>query len=86
MVTVEYTHKIYADQTVKLRIISSRGYKYVLIMYLHDANAILAEPLKSKSGSHILESYTKKVEHLTNRVYRPGLHWLDNEASDSLKK
>ena len=39
--TVEENHKIYTYQTVKLPIISSRGNKYILIMYVYDYNAIL---------------------------------------------
>ena len=86
METVEKTNNIYNDQTGKFPMNSSRGNKYVLIMYVYDANAILSEPLKSKSSSHILEAYTKKVEHMTNRGYRSWVHWIDNEASASLKK
>ena len=80
MATVDETHKIYTDQTSKFPITSSWGNKYVLIMYVYDANTILTSPLKSNSNSHILEAYTKKVEHITNRGYRTRVHWLDNES------
>ena len=86
MAKVDETHKIYTDQTGKSPITSSRGNKYILTMYVYDANAILVSPLKSRSGSHILESYTKHVEHLTNIGYRLRFHWLDNDASASIKK
>ena len=65
---------------------SSQGKKYVINMYVYDANTILEERLNSRYGSHILEAYTKQVEHLTNRGYTPWVHWLDNEAYTSLKK
>ena len=84
--TVDETHKIYTDQTGKLPIKSSRGNKYIRIMYVYDANSILASPLKIRSGSHILEAYTKQVAHIPTRRYRPRVHWLDNESSASLKK
>ena len=42
MATVEETHKIYTDQTGKYPITSSQGNKYMPIMYVYDANAILA--------------------------------------------
>ena len=64
----------------------SQGNNYLLLIYVYDANTILEEPLKSRSNSHILEAYTEKVKHVTNRGYRPRVHWLDNEASVSLKK
>ena len=70
----------------KFPMTSTLGNKYVLLMYVFDANAILVEPFKRRSGSHILEAYTKKVGHLTNRGYIPRLHCLDNEASVSLNK
>ena len=52
---------IYTDQTGNLPMTSIQVNKYILIMYVYDANVILAAPLKSMSGSHILEAYTKKV-------------------------
>ena len=61
MATVEETHKIYTYYMGKYPMTSIRGNKYLLIMYVYDANAILAELLNNRSGSHILESYTKKV-------------------------
>ena len=85
MSTVDENHKIYTDQTVKFPITSSCGNKYILIMYVYDANTIREAPIKSRFDINILESYTKKIEHLTNRGYRPRSHCLDNEASDSLE-
>ena len=67
MATVKETHKIYTDQTGKSPITSSKGNKYILIMYVYDDNKILASPLKSRSVRHLLEAYTKQVEHLTTR-------------------
>ena len=65
---------------------SSRGNKYILLVYVYDANTVLSEILKSRYGIHLLEDYTKQVEHLTNRGYIQRVHWLDIEASTSLKK
>ena len=86
IIIVDKTHKIYTDQTGKFPIISSRGNKYILIIYVYDATVILASPLKIRSGSHILEAYTKQVEHLVNIVYIPRVHWLENESFSSLKQ
>lgn len=49
IVRVEYTAKIYSDQTGVFSFLSSRGYRYILIAYDVDSNAIMAWPLKSKS-------------------------------------
>ena len=86
MATVDDTHNIHTNQTEKFPITSIWGNKYILIMYVYDANAILAAPLKSRSGSHILEAYNKQVQHLTNRGYIAQVRWMDNEALASLKK
>ena len=86
MAIVNKTDKIYKNQTVKFSMTSSQGNKYVLIMYVYYDKNILEEPLKGRSGSHILEVYTNQVKHLTNRVHIPRVHWLDNESSASLKK
>ena len=41
MDTVDKSHKIYTDQTGKTLMKSSRVNKYLLIMYVYDANDIL---------------------------------------------
>ena len=74
MATVNEAQKIYTDQTGKFLIKFSQRNNYVLIMYVCNANSILAEPLKSRSGRCILEAYVNQVEHLTNRGYRPQVH------------
>ena len=80
MATVDETYKIYNDHMGKLPMTSSQGNIYILIMYVYDVNTILAAPLKSRSGSHIMQAYTKQVENINNRGYRPRVHWLGNEA------
>ena len=86
MATVDETHKIYTDQTGKFLITSSRGNKYILIMYVYDDNSNLTSPVNSRSVRHTLEAFTKQVEHITNIEYIPWVHWLDNEALASLNK
>jgi hypothetical protein len=38
--------QIYTDQTVRFPVVSSKGNKYVMILYDYDSNAILAQPIK----------------------------------------
>ena len=78
MATVGETHNIYTDQKGKFPIMFSWGNKYILIIYVYDANAILESLMRSKSSRHILEAYTKQVEHITHRGYITRVHWLDN--------
>jgi hypothetical protein len=86
-VTIEETGKVYNYQTGAFAIISSNGHKYMLIMYHYDTNAILVEPLKkTQHGNEILRGYQKLYTHLANRGFKPTTHWLDNEASTTLKE
>jgi len=45
LVTTNDLQTSYSDQTGKFPVQSSRGYKYIMILYGHDSNAILAKPL-----------------------------------------
>jgi hypothetical protein len=83
--TVEETGRIYTDQTGQFPVWSSNGYRYMLVMYHYDTNAILVAPLKTRQGNEILRGYTKLYQHLNERGFRPTTHWLDNEASNALK-
>jgi hypothetical protein len=82
--TVEETGKVYTDQTGQFPIASSSGYKYMLVMYHYDTDAILSKPLKTQHGNGILRGYAKLYTHLTNRGFKPTTHWLDHEASTAL--
>lgn len=84
--TVTETGKIYTDQTGRFPVTSSRGNKYILVLYDYDTNAILTEPLKNRTGNEILRAYQKLHTYLTSRGFKPCTHWLDNEASDALKQ
>jgi hypothetical protein len=72
--TIEDTGKIYTDQTGRFLVTSSQGHKYILILYDYNSNAILAEPIKSRSGSDILRAYTKLFDYLQQRGFKPRTH------------
>ena len=46
--------KIYTDQNGRLPVISSKGTKYVFVLYWYDANVIISENLKDRTGKTIL--------------------------------
>ena len=79
------TGQIHSDLTGRFPVTSVQGHKYILILYDHDSNAILAEPLKSRSDTHVLQAYDKLISLLKSRGLTPCLHRLDNEASNALK-
>ena len=84
--TVAYEGKLYSDQTGRFTVTSIRGVKYVFILYSYDANGILSEPLKIRTGKNILLEYTTCNNYLKERGFNPKIHWLDNKASSALDK
>ena len=46
--TIEFTGKVSTDQTGRFPVTFHRGIKYPMVLYDHDSNAILAEPLTSR--------------------------------------
>ena len=55
----ETSERTYSDQTGAFPIQSSRGNKYIFIMYAYDANAIMVEPIKSRQAKTITEASIK---------------------------
>eukprot|EP00957_Ditylum_brightwellii_P122145 9315071-Ditylum_brightwellii.AAC.1 len=51
--------KIYTYQTGQFPVVSSRGNKYVMVIYPYDANCILVEPMKNRTERSIIEAYEK---------------------------
>ncbi len=83
---IEATGQIYTDQTGRFPTTSSRGNKYVMILYDYDSKAILAEPLKFKSEGEMIRAYTKLHEYLSDRGLKPRLQKLDKECPAGLKR
>jgi hypothetical protein len=80
------TGKIYGDLTGRFVAESSRGMKYLLILYDADSNAILAEPIKNREARTIVAAYKVLLEQLKAAGLTPRLLRLDNEASAALSK
>ena len=85
-VAVEEIGKIYTDQTGAFPVLSSKGNRYIFVLYHYDTNAILTEPLKNRTANEILRAHDKLVQYLTKRGYVPKLHMLDNEVSKIVKE
>ena len=54
--TVELTGKVSTDQTGRFPVTSSRGSKYLMVIYYHDSNAIIPEPIKSRSEAELIRA------------------------------
>ena len=84
--TVEFTGKVSTDQTGRFTVTSSRGSKYLMLLYDHDSNAILTEPL-TYCRKHELISATRVLQsYLYDRGLTPHYQMLDDECPGGLKQ
>jgi hypothetical protein len=77
--------QIYTDQTGRFPVVSSKGNKYIMILYDYDSNAILAQPIKDLTAPELLKAFQVMEQALVARGLKPKLMKLDNEASKLLK-
>lgn len=80
----ELKNSIATDLCGRFPITSTRGMKYILLLYDYDGNSILATPLRSREGSEITRGYKFLYEQLTDAGIVPVLQHLDNEISKDL--
>ena len=76
---------IYSDPRGRLPTTSSRGRKYIYVMYMYDCNTILTTATNNRSGNEMIQSFTYSTEDLKRRGLNPGFHFMDNKASAVLK-
>ena len=75
----------YGDLTGTFPYTSSRGNKYIYVMYDHDSNGILVAPLKSRNATTIVEAWKNLFECLTKHGHKTKVFILDNGFSTLLK-
>jgi hypothetical protein len=83
---ITITGQIYSDQTGRFPVTSSKGNKYIMVVYDYYSTAILAEPLKNRTERELLRAYSKMHQYLTNLGLKPQLQKLDNKRSAALKQ
>jgi hypothetical protein len=66
-------------------VVSSKGKKYIMILYDYDSNAIMAQPIKDRTAPELLRAFQVMEQELVARELKPKLMKLDNEASKLLK-
>jgi hypothetical protein len=49
--------QIYTDQTGRFPVVSSKGNKYIMILYDYDRNTILANPIKDRTSPDLLRAF-----------------------------
>jgi hypothetical protein len=72
--------QIYTDQTGRFPVVSSKGNKYIMILYDCDSNAILAQPIKNRTAPELLKAFQFMEQELVARGLTPKLMKLDNKA------
>jgi hypothetical protein len=77
--------QIYTDQTGRFPVVSSKGNRYIMILYDYDSNAILAQPIKDRTYPELLKAFQVMEQDLMARGLKPKLMKMDNEASKLLK-
>jgi hypothetical protein len=77
--------QIYTDQTGGFPVVSSKGNKYIMILYAYDSDAILAQPIEDRTAPELLRAFQYMEQELVARGLKPRLMKLDNEASKLLK-
>jgi hypothetical protein len=80
-----YAGQIYTDQTGRFPVVSSKGNKYIMILYDYDSNTILAQPIKDRTAPELLKAFQVMEQELVARGLKAKLMKLDNEASKLLK-
>ena len=81
----EPTGKVYTNLTGRFPVQSSRGHKYIPVVYNFDSNSIHVKLLKSRHDNDTIKAYEDIYNMLTRQGLKPQLHWLDNEASKAVK-
>ena len=61
---IDNNARSYSDQTGRFPMTSSKGNKYVFILYDYDANALLATAIPNRQGNTICEAWTKTYKQL----------------------
>ena len=78
--------KAYFDLTGQFPYTLTRGYKYIFLLYNYDSNAILTEPIKSRSASEIKQAWINLHTTLNKKGIFPNTYIMDNKASKDIKQ
>ena len=83
--TIELTGKIATDQTGRFPVTSSKGSRYLMVAHVQDPNAIMAEPLNSRSTNDLVEAYSRIFTYLKGRGLTPLFQKSNNECPAAFK-
>jgi hypothetical protein len=60
--------QIYTDQKRRFPVVSSKGNKYIMILYDYDSNSILAQPIKDRTAPELLKVFQAMEQELVARA------------------
>ena len=85
ILNVNCKDKAYTDLTGQFTYRSSRGKKYIFIVYHYDANAILETPIKNIKTETIIAAWKQQSTRFKEAGVESNIYVMDNEASNDLK-
>jgi hypothetical protein len=65
--------QIYTEQTGHFPVFSSRGNKYIMVLYEYDSNGIMADPIKNRTAGEILRAFKVTEQTIITRGTHPYL-------------
>jgi hypothetical protein len=65
--------QIKTDQTGRFSVVSSKGNKYIMILYDYDSNVILAQPIKDRTTPALLKAFQIMEDKLVARSLKQSL-------------
>jgi len=86
MKIVEIEGYVFSDQTGRFPIASSRGMKYIIVLFDNATNAILETLMKSRSQEEIVRAQVFLHDLLTKRGFKPQTQILDKKCPNKLKE
>eukprot|EP00804_Cyclotella_cryptica_P004958 CCRYP_014075-RA/>CCRYP_014075-RA protein AED:0.08 eAED:0.06 QI:0/0/0/1/1/1/2/0/1100 len=84
--TYDTRDTVYSDQTGRFPHVSSRGYRYQMILYHTDSNSIWVEPTKNRTEGELILARTRALSRMRACGLSPKRQVLDNEASAAYKQ
>jgi hypothetical protein len=75
------TSVVYNDCTGEFPFMSLNGNVCFFVMYHYKTNTILATPILGLDSASILEAYKQNFEYIKEKVYKPILNVMDNQAT-----
>jgi hypothetical protein len=61
-----------------ITVVSSKGNKYIMILYDYDSNAILAQPIRDRTPPELLRAFQAMEQELVARGLTPKRMKLEN--------